>query len=188
MGCIWKDEATVDLVKKLWADGLSASQIGVRLGVTRNTIIGKVRRLRLPGRLVVRGSLAYASTRDRTGKAKIRKSHGSTSFLSPQQLALQKIRADADPVPQPAEPDIARVSFNDLDEIEIEGSKRHCRHIPAHIDPRNTKPHEPQYCGKPKVMGLPYCEGHSRRCYGTSPPPASIMRPYAPVKRQREFA
>jgi GcrA cell cycle regulator len=40
----WTDER-VELLKKLWADGLSASQIAARLGgVTRNAVIGKVHR------------------------------------------------------------------------------------------------------------------------------------------------
>src|SRR3954464_10249800 len=46
----WTDER-VELLKKLWADGLSASQIAAELGgVTRNAVIGKVHRLGLAGR------------------------------------------------------------------------------------------------------------------------------------------
>src|SRR4051794_6082171 len=46
----WTDER-VELLKKLWSDGLSASQIAGRLGgVTRNAVIGKVHRLGLSGR------------------------------------------------------------------------------------------------------------------------------------------
>jgi hypothetical protein len=46
----WTDER-VELLKKLWADGLSASQIANQLGgVTRNAVIGKVHRLSLSGR------------------------------------------------------------------------------------------------------------------------------------------
>ena len=38
----WTDER-VELLKKLWADGLSASQIAAELGgITRNAVIGKV--------------------------------------------------------------------------------------------------------------------------------------------------
>ncbi|MCB1485650.1 MAG: GcrA cell cycle regulator, partial [Hyphomicrobiaceae bacterium] len=41
----WTDER-VELLKKLWGEGLSASQIAGRLGsVTRNAVIGKVHRL-----------------------------------------------------------------------------------------------------------------------------------------------
>ena len=46
----WTDER-VDVLKKLWLDGLSASQIAKHLGeVTRNAVIGKVHRLGLSGR------------------------------------------------------------------------------------------------------------------------------------------
>lgn len=46
----WTDER-VERLKKLWNDGLSASQIAADLGgVTRNAVIGKVHRLGLSGR------------------------------------------------------------------------------------------------------------------------------------------
>ncbi|MGQ3673524.1 GcrA family cell cycle regulator [Xanthobacter sp. TB0136] len=46
----WTDER-VELLKKLWSEGLSASQIAGELGeVTRNAVIGKVHRLGLSGR------------------------------------------------------------------------------------------------------------------------------------------
>ncbi len=46
----WTDER-VELLKKLWSDGLSASQIAGKMGgVTRNAVIGKVHRLGLSGR------------------------------------------------------------------------------------------------------------------------------------------
>ena len=47
----WTEER-VELLKKLWTEGLSASQIATRLagGVTRNAVIGKVHRLGLSGR------------------------------------------------------------------------------------------------------------------------------------------
>lgn len=44
-------EDRVDVLKKLWAEGHSASQIAKQLGgVTRNAVIGKVHRLGLSGR------------------------------------------------------------------------------------------------------------------------------------------
>src|ERR1700726_4879491 len=46
----WTEER-VETLKKLWADGLSASQIATELGgITRNAVIGKVHRLGLSGR------------------------------------------------------------------------------------------------------------------------------------------
>ncbi|HEX8233007.1 MAG TPA: GcrA family cell cycle regulator [Caulobacteraceae bacterium] len=46
----WTDER-VETLKKLWLEGLSASQVAKQLGgVTRNAVIGKVHRLGLSGR------------------------------------------------------------------------------------------------------------------------------------------
>ena len=54
----WTDER-VESLKKLWADGLSASQIAAELGgVTRNAVIGKVHRLGLAGRAKAPSSAA----------------------------------------------------------------------------------------------------------------------------------
>ena len=48
----WNDER-VELLKKMWLDGMSASQIAAELsnGITRNAVIGKVHRLGLSGRV-----------------------------------------------------------------------------------------------------------------------------------------
>lgn len=46
----WNDDR-VEQLKKLWSEGLSASQIASKMGgVTRNAVIGKVHRLGLSGR------------------------------------------------------------------------------------------------------------------------------------------
>ena len=47
---MWTDER-VEQLKKLWSEGLSASQIAAQLGgVSRNAVIGKVHRLHLSSR------------------------------------------------------------------------------------------------------------------------------------------
>ncbi|MBD9373999.1 GcrA family cell cycle regulator [Rhizobium sp. ARZ01] len=52
----WTDER-VEKLKKLWSEGLSASQIAAQLGgVSRNAVIGKVHRLALPGRAKAGGT------------------------------------------------------------------------------------------------------------------------------------
>ena len=54
----WTDER-VERLKRLWAEGLSASQIAAQLGgVSRNAVIGKVHRLCLPGRAKAGGTVA----------------------------------------------------------------------------------------------------------------------------------
>ena len=63
----WTDER-VELLKKLWMEGLSASQIAAELsdGVTRNAVIGKVHRLKLSAR----AKPASSTPRSPTGTAR----------------------------------------------------------------------------------------------------------------------
>src|SRR5581483_25491 len=70
-GMAWNDER-VELLKKLWADGLSASQIAGRPGgVTRNAVIGKVNRLGLSGRKVFRRAKSQKREPRRSAKRSI---------------------------------------------------------------------------------------------------------------------
>ena len=48
----WTDDR-VEQLKRMWSEGLTASQIAARIGqgVTRNAVIGKVHRLGLSGRV-----------------------------------------------------------------------------------------------------------------------------------------
>ena len=48
-GNVWTDDR-LEKLRKFWADGLSISQIGEALGVSRNAVAGKVHRMELPKR------------------------------------------------------------------------------------------------------------------------------------------
>src|SRR3974377_728573 len=68
----WTDER-VETLKKLWADGLSASQIAAELGgVTRNAVIGKVHRLGLSGRAKSPASTAPRQRKPRSASQMLR--------------------------------------------------------------------------------------------------------------------
>jgi len=60
-------EDRVEILTKLWAEGLSASQIAKELGgVTRNAVIGKVHRLGLSGRAKPSSPKKVTGTRSST--------------------------------------------------------------------------------------------------------------------------
>ena len=66
----WSDER-VELLKKMWTEGQSASQIAKELGgVTRNAVIGKVHRLGLSNRNGSGGAAAAATESPAKPKAK----------------------------------------------------------------------------------------------------------------------
>lgn len=153
LGMNWTDER-VELLKKLWADGLSASQIAGQLGgVTRNAVIGKVHRLSLSGRA------KPASSGPRPRKARVAQPHRPRTYVSGN-TAL-KIHAHPAPrrlpAPVPAEdvvvPIMLRVPLMALTDqmckwpIGDPGAENFC------------------FCGHKNYNSLPYCEYHSRIAY-----------------------
>ncbi len=87
----WTEER-VELLKKLWQDGLSASQIAKQLGgVTRNAVIGKVHRLGLSGR-------ATPSKPARTVLRTPRPARPATAPSAPRRLA-EPVSISAHPTP-----------------------------------------------------------------------------------------
>ncbi|MBL8643786.1 MAG: global cell cycle regulator GcrA-like protein [Rhodospirillaceae bacterium] len=46
---MWNDEK-IGKLKKLWSEGLTTGEIGKRLGVSKNAVVGKAHRLGLKGR------------------------------------------------------------------------------------------------------------------------------------------
>lgn len=154
----WNDER-VDLLKKLWSEGLSASQIANRLGgVTRNAVIGKVHRLGLSGR----------ATTSRVKSIRPRKRVASGAAARPARANLfsngnaplktafgPEYNADTamNPVNELVIPLDERVSITALKECM-------CRWPIG--DPQHEDFH---FCGRDKVPGMPYCEFHAQIAY-----------------------
>jgi GcrA cell cycle regulator len=160
----WNDER-VELLKKLWSDGLSASQIAGRLGgVTRNAVIGKVHRLGLSGRATTSRMKSHRP-RARTQTARRLMKPRFPTMGNP---AFRNLLAESEPYTPPAEeldiPLNERKSIQTLTEIS-------CRWPIG--DPQHSDFH---FCGRKKVTGLPYCEFHARRAF----------QPPQPRRRDRE--
>jgi GcrA cell cycle regulator len=151
----WTDER-VELLRKLWLEGLSASQIASALanGITRNAVIGKVHRLGLSGRIKASApSIPRVRTkplRPATPRPPI--ARGNTA------LALKAMPAEATE-PEPLEdvviPISERVTITELKEAM-------CRWPMG--DPTTA---EFRFCGakKPPEATGPYCAYHSRIAY-----------------------
>lgn len=89
----WTDER-VEILKKLWAEGLSASQIAGRLGgVTRNAVIGKVHRLGLSGRATT-SRMKTHRPRSRMGGAKRMVRTRFAGLGNPAYRALYQLESD----------------------------------------------------------------------------------------------
>jgi len=163
----WNDER-VELLKKLWSEGLSASQIAGRLGgVTRNAVIGKVHRLGLSGRAT---TSRIKSHRPRTRVANARRI-AKSRFAQVGNPALRALyHPEAEPFVPSAEELV--IPMNERKSIQTLGECS-CRWPIG--DPQMSDFH---FCGKNKVPGLPYCEFHARRAF----------QPPQPRRREREIA
>lgn len=159
----WTEER-VEQLKKLWSDGLSASQIAAELGnVTRNAVIGKVHRLGLSGR--TKSAAQPAAPRNSTPrKAPARSpSHPMAApaptrgahALAPEFLPEAELQVEVAPVlsEDVVIPFSERVTIMDLREYM-------CRWPMG--DP--TTP-EFRFCGARSQTGLPYCSHHARIAY-----------------------
>lgn len=157
----WTDER-VELLRKLWLDGLSASRIAAELagGVTRNAVIGKVHRLGLSGR-VKAAATAPARTRP---TAKPTTASGRPVPQRGPALPMRgnlavALQARAMTAPQRA-PDAVVVPMTEAVTI-MELRESMCRWPVG--DPSSP---EFRYCGgKAPIGDGPYCAYHSRMAY-----------------------
>ena len=149
---MWTDER-VELLKKLWADGLSASQIANELGsVTRNAVIGKAHRLGLRGRPspIRREEGHHAIPRPaRTAPAAAIAEELTREVIAPvveTSAPLPPLPAEAPPVPSAGK-------------VLRSGTKA-CSWPMG--DPKQPGFH---FCGEEAVPGRPYCAAHCSQAY-----------------------
>ncbi len=178
----WTDER-VELLKKMWGEGQSASQIAKELGgVTRNAVIGKVHRLGLSNR----------STGAAPAKAEAKAKPAETAKAAPSPKPKAEAKAEAprpapepkpaaaearpavparkqiipagQPLPpQPSANEISPEALAKVSEVEkkakkltlMELTERTCKWPVG--DPATE---DFWFCGLPVQPGKPYCEAH----------------------------
>jgi len=172
----WTDER-VESLKKLWAEGLSASQIAAQLGgVSRNAVIGKVHRLKL-------------SSRGRTNAAPARQKK-PTPAVAPAPSAAAATAARNKPRPAAAAPSRPMMSSIGATALKVQFEEEeavfhhHYRAVPSNVVPiaRNLKLVELSertckwpngdplsddfsFCGADSGESGPYCGFHSKLAY-----------------------
>jgi GcrA cell cycle regulator len=157
----WTDER-VELLKKLWQDGLSASQIAAELGgVTRNAVIGKVHRLGLSGRGQPTSSIKRQRRTHSTGMRRVRQmiTVGNLA-LKPDQLPDVDMRPRRNVVV----PIALKLSIFQLTE-------KTCKWPIG--DPGHDEFH---FCGHDSLENLPYCEYHAGVAYQAPEPRRRLRR------------
>jgi GcrA cell cycle regulator len=162
----WTDER-VERLTKLWAEGLSASQIAAQLGgVSRNAVIGKVHRLNLPGRAKSGGSATTARIPKRNIASPRPSTFGSrgvtTRTVTRQQgstMLKEEVEVDANqhvayrPASNVVVPISMRLGLTELTE-------RTCKWPVG--DPLKDDFH---FCGHESPDASPYCSYHQKMAY-----------------------
>jgi len=169
----WTEER-VEILKKMWGEGQSASQIAKELGgVTRNAVIGKVHRLGLSNRATSNSSSKSEAKPKAAPKveAKAAASKEAPKVAEPvaekpsnvTPLRRQIIPAGQPLPPQPSANEISPEALARVTEIEkkakkltlLELTERTCKWPVG--DPATP---DFWFCGLPTQTGKPYCEAH----------------------------
>lgn len=172
----WTDER-VELLKKMWGEGQSASQIAKELGgVTRNAVIGKVHRLGLSNRTTSASAAAAPKAEPKPKPAPKAEAKPKPSpkteparpaapvEAKPATPARRQIIPAGQPLPpQPSANEISPEALAKVNEVEkkskkislMELTERTCKWPVG--DPATE---DFWFCGLPVQSGKPYCEAH----------------------------
>jgi GcrA cell cycle regulator len=170
----WTEER-VELLKRLWLEGLSASQIAGILGegVTRNAVIGKVHRLKLSGRAKPASAAPRARTPGRSTPRRPSSSGGGRSLGGGGMMKARSMASapmhGATALKMSEELDVEAYVAPEVAEIFIPPEQRISL---LQLTEETCKwpigdPLLPDFyfCGRHSNEGKPYCEFHSRRAY-----------------------
>ncbi len=155
----WTDER-VELLKKLWQDGLSASQIAGELGlVTRNAVIGKVHRLGLSGR-----------AKSSPGAApRVRKVPNPNVRQPTRSQPAPSVRGNVALAVQPMDEAYAIVEYDTRTDVVVPMSRRvsimELRESVCKWPMGDPTAEDFVFCGADCRVGKPYCEAHARVAY-----------------------
>lgn len=166
----WTDQMVEDL-RKMWKEGLTTGEIGKRLNVSKNSIVGKVHRLGLSGRPspikkkevstaespaknTPAAQPSAASKETKTPKAEKEISHKNTEKPSPANTKSEEKHVFTQALaPNHCIKHRDNLSLTDLD--------NHTCRWPLG-DPKDDNFH---FCGKKIRIGQTYCEEHSAMAY-----------------------
>ncbi|WP_353471255.1 GcrA family cell cycle regulator [Salipiger sp. H15] len=183
----WTDER-VELLKKMWAEGQSASQIAKELGgVTRNAVIGKVHRLGLSNRTAPAGGAAPAApaapvkeAKPAAKEAKAKPAPKAEPAATPEPVREAATSVETRPAPlgpsrkpivpagqplppQPSANEISPEALAKVSEIEKKAKKLTLMDLTERTckwPVGDPATEDFWFCGLPVQQGKPYCEAH----------------------------
>lgn len=187
------DNATLKKLKALTGKGLSTSEIGKRLGLSKNAVVGKLNRLGwnskaggavatdAPAKKQPVKSAAKKTTSAPAPKATTKKVTVTTAATKPATAPTKKAaptksapKSDRAPKATPVPKQSAKTTSKNL--------AMHQRIIQHSLEMANMKPNQCRwpigdpdsenfhFCGETVFVGKPYCYEHCKQAYQFTPP------------------
>ena len=186
------DNATLKKLKSLLGKGLSTSEIGKKLGLSKNAVVGKLNRLGWNAKAGAMTTTTKTAKKTTTSKKTVTK-------VAPKKATVAKPATKAKSGAKPTavkttKKTIAKAtkkqSEKKVPETKKETSTKsssktlamHQRIIQHSLEMANLKPNQCRwpigdpdsenfhFCGKPVFTGKPYCYEHCRLAYQFTPP------------------
>jgi len=146
----WNDD-TIDRLRALWAEGLSTAEIGRRMGVSKNAVVGKAHRLNLTARPSPIRRDGEKAPRRRQPK----RVHGAT---------LPALAAAMAPMPVIEAPRLAeRPALPVLRAVPV--ARPGARVTPCCWPIGEPGTRSFRFCDVDAIAGKPYCEEHASKAY-----------------------
>lgn len=178
------DNATLKKLKALTGKGLSTSEIGKRLGMSKNAIVGKLNRL---GWNAKAGGAGVADDK----KADVKKSAPKTDakkVVAKKAETAKKATAKKTETKTTAKKTVAKVAAP-KETTKKSGAKANAKDLAVHqriiqhsLEMANLKPNQCRwpigdpdsehfhFCGETVFVGKPYCYEHCKQAYQFTPP------------------
>ena len=156
----WTDEMVEEL-KRLWAEGVTTGEIGRRLNISKNSIVGKVHRLGLSGRpspIKKKSEEAPAKPAAKTPEPAAVKSKPAAPKVQPQPSSAEASEEDIKLAKSLNIPSADNTKKEFLSLIDLDNHT--CRWPIG--DPKDENFH---FCGRKVRLGQTYCEEHAAIAY-----------------------
>lgn len=163
----WTDERIQELTS-LWQEGLSASEIGKRMGVSKNSIVGKAHRLNLPSRpspIKQQGHEPGAESPDSGEEAprrNARKANSKSNEKRTKKPAKNTANGSKTKTANESNQAVPVGAQSFRAQVEALGGRSGC--LWPIGDPNDPEFH---FCGASAAPGKPYCAEHAARAYIT---------------------
>ena len=144
----WTAEA-IERLRALWAEGHSTAEIGRRMGISKNAVVGKAHRLNLPARpSPIRREAVGAEPRQQVARPVRPAGVAPRTTLPPSPV----VAASATPVAAPTPPVVRHFP-------RLSAAKSCCWPI--------GEPGQPgfRFCTSVAIVGKPYCPEHASVAY-----------------------